>query len=229
MNSLLIYGIGFTAQVLFFGRAILQWFKSEHERAVISPVIFWQLSLLASILMLVYGILRNDFAIVFGQLLVYFIYIRNLQLKQAWTSIPAIIRLSILAIPALIIFSLQFGQTYNFSSIIRNEDISLWLLIWGSAGMVVFTFRFIYQWLYSEIEKESVLPLGFWIISSTGSAMILVYSVFRLDPVLFFAHTFGIFFYLRNILLYMGKRSLFARLDWPFINRLARKLSEKFK
>lgn len=228
MNSILIYGIGFSAQILFFGRSILQWFKSEHEGEVISPVIFWQLSLLASILMLIYGILRNDFAIVLGQLLVYFIYIRNLQLKQAWTSIPTLIRMFALAMPVIIVFSLIFGQTYNFSSIIRNEEVSSWLLIWGSIGQVVFTFRFIYQWLYSEKEKESVLPLGFWVISSIGSVMIFVYSILRLDPVLFLAHALGIFIYLRNILLYMGKRSLFDRLNWPFINRFIRKLSEKF-
>lgn len=228
MNSIIIYGIGFSAQILFFGRSILQWFKSEHEGEVISPVIFWQLSLLASILMLIYGILRNDFAIVLGQLLVYFIYIRNLQLKQAWTSIPTLIRLFALAMPVIIVLSLVFGQTYNFSSILKNEEISTWLLIWGSIGQVVFTFRFIYQWLYSEKEKESVLPLGFWVISSFGSLMIFVYSIFRLDPVLFLAHALGIFIYLRNILLYLGKRSLFDWLNWPFINRFTRKLSEKF-
>jgi lipid-A-disaccharide synthase-like uncharacterized protein len=227
MNSLLIFGIGFTAQILFFGRTILQWFKSEREGEVISPVIFWQLSLLASILMLVYGILRNDFAIILGQLLVYYIYIRNLQFKKAWTTIPRPIRVTAFAMPIIIVGILCTGGKYNFSSIFRNEDISVLLLIWGSIGQVIFAFRFIYQWLYSEKEKESLLPLGFWVISSFGSAMIFVYSILRFDPVLFLAHALGMFMYLRNILLFYGKRSIFARLNWPFLNRFTKKLSER--
>jgi len=84
MNNILIISLGFLAQALFFTRTIAQWFKSEQEGEVISPTIYWQISLLASILLLTYGILRNDFAIVVGQFLVYSIYIRNLQLKNAW-------------------------------------------------------------------------------------------------------------------------------------------------
>ena len=84
MESILIISLGFFAQGLFFIRTIAQWFKSEKEGEVISPVIYWQISLVASIMMLTYGILRHDFAIVMGQSLVYGIYIRNLQLKNVW-------------------------------------------------------------------------------------------------------------------------------------------------
>ena len=72
MKDYLIYSIGFLSQILFFGRTIIQWFKSEHEGRVLSPTLFWKISLLASILMLTYGILRNDAAILIGQILVYF-------------------------------------------------------------------------------------------------------------------------------------------------------------
>ena len=56
-----------------------------------------------------------------------------------------------------------------------------------------------YQWIYSEKKKESLLPLGFWILSATGSILIICYAVLRKDPVLFTGHIFGSIVYLRNI------------------------------
>ena len=78
MNSIIIYSIGFLAQILFSSRLIIQWFYSEKKNKIITPSIFWILSLLGSFLLFIYGYLRNDFAIMIGQSLTYFIYIRNL-------------------------------------------------------------------------------------------------------------------------------------------------------
>ncbi len=78
MSNWLIYTIGFVAQILFSSRLIIQWLSSEREKKVITPTLFWTLSLIASFLLFIYGYLRNDFAIMLGQALTYFIYIRNL-------------------------------------------------------------------------------------------------------------------------------------------------------
>lgn len=229
MKYLLIYGLGFLSQILFFARTIVQWFKSEHEGEVISPVIYWQLSLIASLLMLTYGILRDDFAIVLGQFLVYFIYIRNLQLKNAWKPLPAILKPFLLIAPVLFITWLILGNDHNWSRIISNKNVSVFLMIWGSAGQVVFTFRFVYQWIFSENKKDSVLPIGFWIISTVGSVMIFIYAVLRLDPVLFAAHSVGIFIYIRNILLYKGRSGIFNKLDMPGIKKISEKVSARIR
>lgn len=230
MNNILIIGLGFLAQALFFIRTITQWFKSEQEGAVISPVIYWQISLLASILMLTYGILRNDFAIVMGQFIVYLVYIRNLQLKNAWGKMYWIARSLAIFIPLSYLGWLIFADSHNFKSILKNENVSLLLMIWGTAGQIIFTSRFIYQWIYSENRKDSVLPLGFWIISTVGSLMIFTYSIPRMDPVLFAAHSFGFFIYTRNILLHYGKGSLFSRLNKiPVLNTILSKISSKIK
>jgi len=114
MNNYLVIAFGFLAQFLFFARTIVQWFKSEHEGEVISPVIYWQISLLASILMLTYGILRNDFSIVLGQVLVYSVYVRNLQLKKAWKKMHLITRTLSIVIPLIYLGWLIFGKNYNF-------------------------------------------------------------------------------------------------------------------
>jgi lipid-A-disaccharide synthase-like uncharacterized protein len=229
MPDYIVYGIGFVSQVLFFARTIAQWVKSEKEGEVISPIVFWQISLMGSIFMLTYGILRNDFAIVLGQFIVYFIYIRNLHLKKAWSKIYGAIKVFLLATPFIFLFWLIFGTTYNLNQIIANKDIPLLLMLWGTTGQVIFTFRFVYQWIYSENKKESVLPIRFWLISTTGSLMILVYAILRLDPVLFVAHSIGIFIYLRNILLINGKKSILAKLNIPYLNQLIDKISDKIE
>ena len=230
MNDYLIYALGFVAQILFFTRTIAQWFKSEQQGEVISPIIYWQISLGGSILMLTYGILRNDFAIVLGQFIVYGIYIRNLQLKHAWNAMHPVAKGLAVLVPLVYLGWLIFGGSNNFSSILNNKDVPLFLMIWGSAGQIIFTFRFVYQWIYSESRKDSVLPLGFWIISTIGSLMIFTYAIYRLDPVLFAAHSLGLFIYFRNILLHFGKGSLFSRLNnIPFLNKFIHKVSDKIK
>ena len=77
----------------------------------------------------------------------------------------------------------------------------MWLLALGIISQVVFTFRFVYQWIYSEYKKESSLPLGFWLLSLTGSLLILTYAIFRKDPVLFLGHGLGLIIYIRNLVL----------------------------
>ena len=77
MSDWIIYSIGFLAQLLFSSRLVVQWLTSEKQKRVITPTLFWTLSLVASFLLFIYGYLRNDFAIMLGQGLTYFIYIRN--------------------------------------------------------------------------------------------------------------------------------------------------------
>ena len=228
MNSLFIIGLGLLAQSLFFLRTIVQWFKSEHEGEIISPIFFWQISLIASILMLTYGILRNDLAIVVGQSLVYGIYIRNLQLKGAWKKMHWILRILSVSIPIAYWFWLI--RSGRFNAMLFNEDVTIFWMVWGTLAQIVFISRFFYQWLYSENKKESVLPLGFWIISVTGSLMIFAYAISRLDVVLFIAHVFGLIIYFRNILLHFGRKSLLSNIDSSSkLSKQIVKVSKKIK
>ena len=101
MSDWLIYRIGFLAQILFSSRLLVQWITSEKQKQVVTPVMFWSLSLFASFLLFIYGYLRDDFAIMFGQTLTYFIYIRNLQLQNQWNKIPKLLRWFLFVFPLL--------------------------------------------------------------------------------------------------------------------------------
>lgn len=201
MNNWIIYSIGFLAQLLFSGRLILQWILSEKSKKVLTPSIFWKLSLLASFLLFVYGYLRDDFAIMLGQVLTYFIYIRNLQIQGEWTKTPKLLRGFLWIFPVLLVIYSYNNNTYDLANLFKNEAIPSWLLIWGSIAQIIFTFRFVYQWIYSEKNRESSLPYGFWLLSLIGSVMILIYAIIRKDPVLFIGHIMGSIIYFRNIII----------------------------
>ena len=201
MSDWLIYSIGFCAQFLFSCRLIVQWIVSEKNKKVLTPVLFWQLSLLASFLLFLYGYLRHDFAIMVGQILTYFIYIRNMQLQNSWRLLPEFLRGFLYGFPLLILFIGYLNQGYDTELLFNNIEIPFWLLGLGIVAQVVFTLRFVYQWLYSENRKESSLPMGFWIISLWGSVLILVYAILRKDPVLLIGHGLGVFLYVRNMVI----------------------------
>jgi len=201
MSSWLIYSVGFIAQILFSSRLVVQWISSEKQQKVITPTLFWTLSLMASFLLFVYGYLRNDFAIMLGQSLTYFIYIRNLQLQNEWQKFPKLVRWFLFMAPTLIIIFYFNNNRIDVELLFKNEAIPIWLLSLGIVSQIVFTLRFVYQWLYSEKQKKSVLPLGFWLLSLAGSLLILTYAVFRRDPVLFIGHILGSIIYVRNLII----------------------------
>lgn len=201
MSNWLIYSIGFLAQILFAGRLITQWFLSERSKKVETPSLFWKLSLVGSILMFMYGYLREDAAIMLGQVLIYTVYIRNLQLQNQWSGSNSLLKIIYIGAPLLIATYLIFISNFDLQYLFSRENIAPWLMILGILGQVVFNSRFFYQWIYSEKKKVSTLPLGFWLLSLVGAVLILVYGILRKDPVLIASHCFGGIVYVRNIYL----------------------------
>ena len=198
-NHIAILAIGFLAQGFFSARILVQWILSEKARRVLSPSLFWILSLAGAYLLCIYGWLRNDFSIVLGQFISYYIYLWNLNIKGMWRRVPWLLRLLLMITPVIaIIFVAEHAHEFT-GRFLHNREVPLWLLIYGSTGQVLFTLRFIYQWLYSKRKGESRLPAGFWIISLIGSLTIVTYGIIRLDAVLIVGQSFGVISYIRNL------------------------------
>ena len=196
-----IYSIGFLAQLFFSARILYQWIVTERAKKVLSPPAFWILSILGSYLLFIYGVVRDDFAIILGQFISYYIYLWNLYLQGLWAKVPKVFRVLLIATP-LVVSTIMLRDLSAFSTeFLQNKDIPLWLLAFGSTGQIVFSLRFVYQFIYSAIHKESVLPAGFWIISLIGSFTIIAYAIFRLDPVLLLGQSFGFVAYIRNLII----------------------------
>lgn len=74
----------------------------------------------------------------------------------------------------------------------------IWVAI-GLLGQAMFSMRFVLQWLASEKQKKSVIPITFWYFSIAGSLILLSYAIYRRDPVFILGQSFGMFVYLRNL------------------------------
>lgn len=81
---------------------------------------------------------------------------------------------------------------------------TLWFGI-GFLGQLLFSGRFLVQWLYSERQKKSVIPLAFWYFSIAGGILLTIYAIWRRDPVFIIGQAFGIFVYLRNLYFILKK------------------------
>lgn len=199
IQDIFIYGLGFFAQSLFGARTIIQWIISEREGRVVSPTLFWVFSINGCFLFLIYGLLRNDIVILFGQTISFYIYIRNLQLKGFWKKIPFLLRLLIFTLPPLLYLWIALFSPESFQHIFDKADFTDIFIITGSTGQLLLNFRYLYQWYHSEKVNESILPLGFWVISAVASVMVVVYGLYRNDPVLLVAQGLGLIAYVRNI------------------------------
>lgn len=73
------------------------------------------------------------------------------------------------------------------------------IVILGFIGQGVFFMRFLVQWLASEKEKRSVIPVAFWYFSIGGALLLLTYGILDRDPVILVGQSTGLLIYLRNL------------------------------
>lgn len=75
-------------------------------------------------------------------------------------------------------------------------------LLWigfGLAGQLLFTGRFLVQWIASERAGRSTVPVAFWWFSIGGGLILLSYAIHRGDPVFILGQSMGVFIYARNL------------------------------
>lgn len=82
-------------------------------------------------------------------------------------------------------------------------NITSWFsMVWvaiGLGGQVVFSCRFLIQWIVSEREKKSVIPEIFWWFSFVGGVCLFTYFVWRQDIVGVLGQSTGVVIYARNL------------------------------
>jgi lipid-A-disaccharide synthase-like uncharacterized protein len=75
---------------------------------------------------------------------------------------------------------------------------AMWLVV-GFAGQALFFMRFLVQWIQSEREGRSVVPIAFWYFSILGGLTLLSYAIYRRDPVFIAGQSMGVVIYGRNL------------------------------
>ena len=73
------------------------------------------------------------------------------------------------------------------------------MIVVGFGGQFLFAMRFIIQWITSEGAKKSVIPVVFWYFSIGGGPVLLLYAIWRQDPVIIAGQGLGLFIYARNL------------------------------
>jgi lipid-A-disaccharide synthase-like uncharacterized protein len=74
-----------------------------------------------------------------------------------------------------------------------------WWVALGFVAQLLFTARFLVQWIESERQNRMVIPVAFWFFSIAGGVLLLVYALYRRDPVFIAGQAFGVFVYARNL------------------------------
>ncbi len=80
------------------------------------------------------------------------------------------------------------------------------MAIVGLIGQACFFSRFLVQWIASEKKGRSVIPVIFWYLSLSGGLLILIYAIWRQEPIFVLGQSVGVFVYLRNLMLIHKKR-----------------------
>jgi lipid-A-disaccharide synthase-like uncharacterized protein len=81
----------------------------------------------------------------------------------------------------------------------------VWIGI-GFLGQFLFMMRFLWQWIQSERQRRSIIPIAFWYFSLAGGMTLFVYAVHRRDPVFITGQMLGLVVYTRNLLLIRRER-----------------------
>lgn len=89
----------------------------------------------------------------------------------------------------------QIG-TYLHEVFIDQFD---WWVALGLVAQFMFTMRFVVQWIASERAQRSVIPFAFWTFSLGGGSLLLIYAIYRKDPVFIAGQALSTFIYIRNL------------------------------
>ena len=199
-SPLWVYLLGLAGMAIYGSRILIQWYMSEKSHKVESPGIYWVLSSVGAVVLYLYGWLRKDFSIIFGESIGYYAYMWNISILGLYKRVPRFV-VVLQALFPLVILALIFRDIPTFSAtFLHNEYVPLGLLLFGVLGQTVYELRSVYQLVYSYKRKASILPLGHWVMAVVGSVMIIIYGLIRHDWVLAIGQ-FSIVFSVRNLMI----------------------------
>lgn len=96
----------------------------------------------------------------------------------------------------------HFGG-YFYDVFVKKLEWWAWV---GFVAQLMFTARFLVQWITSERAGHSVVPVSFWLLSIAGGSLLFVYALLQRDPVFIVGQGVGVAIYLRNLSFIMRDR-----------------------
>jgi lipid-A-disaccharide synthase-like uncharacterized protein len=95
-----------------------------------------------------------------------------------------------------------------YSAFVQKFD--LWVGF-GIIAQLLFAVRFLVQWIASEKQGKSVIPLAFWFFSIGGGLMTLIYGLVKEEPIIIMGQGLATIIYVRNVILIVKERRQSAR------------------
>ena len=80
----------------------------------------------------------------------------------------------------------------------------------GLLGQAMFSGRMVLQWIASERRRRSVVPKAVWYFSIAGGITLLLYAIYRKDPVFIVGQGAGLLVYARNVYFIHTRRAAAA-------------------
>lgn len=215
----ILYPIGYISSIAFGSRFLVQWIKSEIKKESVVPAIFWKLSLVGNIALMIHSFIQVQYPICLIQSLNAIISWRNLNLMQPKEF--QVRKQTVIAMFAgafcLTLFTflvqgmfLPEGQSQWMRipvSFLQKKHQSvnfLWHLM-GYTGVILFNSRFWVQWWLAEKNQKSALGKPFWWLSLIGDPLSLAYFIRIGDDVNLVGALFGLVPYVRNLMLMKKK------------------------
>lgn len=200
--------LGVLGGTIFYGRFYVQWLFSEAKRRSVIPTAFWYMSMVGSILLLIFGVVTRSPLGTLGQSLNQVVYSRNLihiwrargtltpRINYALNGAVAIVAITA---SALVLFTwrneFQNNQTLDSEEATRTW---VWLAI-GVTGQALFALRFIIQWIATEMSGRSVVPTIFWHLSIVAATLQIACFIQRAEWVFAIGMSATIGIYARNL------------------------------
>ena len=116
-------------------------------------------------------------------------------------SLSAAIEAAAVAVSTALVFLLPF-----LPDTLPQQPETVMIVV-GFGGQFLFAMRFIIQWITSEGAKRSVIPVMFWYFSIGGGTVLLLYAIWRQDPVIICGQGLGLFIYARNLIFIKREKS----------------------
>ncbi len=209
-------GVGIIGAVIFFGRFYVQWIWSEKLGRSVIPMVFWYMSSVGSIILLGYGvyILSPVGVVSYGFNLL--VYARNLihiwRKQNKLTSFRyylthGLVLLAFVVSTAVVCY-VFYQKFFHVREMPKPHAVrySFWIFL-GLMGQILFAFRFLIQWLATEVKRESVIPPVFWYLSLIASLLQIISYSFQKEWLYAIGLLTTLFIYFRNIwLLKKGRK-----------------------
>jgi len=207
--------VGITGGLIFYGRFYVQWIASERAGRSVMPLLFWYMSCIGSIALLAFAVASQSPLGALGQNFNIVVYGRNLlhiwreqgtlTRRRHWAVYGAMVAVGTAGIGLLIYVWLGEYRHVQQQPAHVSRPVWMWLAV-GVLGQVLFAARFLVQWLASEKQRRSVIPISFWYLSLAASTLQAVAFLQRGEWVFGIGMLATIVIYLRNVWLVNQER-----------------------